>query len=101
MERKDILRKMKELQQEYDALSQEYEKSLSHLSRMDFCVAVIQENELPHELYNSWGSDEHDTSYYHPDDVTVGVVWGYRYTDIVGLTDEEFKTVKELIESIN
>lgn len=93
--RKALMEKINSLQTELDAAKAEYEQYLQKLSNVDFCIAAIEDNQFPTgQLFDCWSIDTHEEVYSNKNGVTVGAVFNYGYTDITGLTDEEFEEVK-------
>lgn len=88
----NIYEKLNVLQDELGKLNEEYFKELENMDIVDAVVDVIIFNQLPRELYDSIGLDHHDDTYTIKN-VRISAVYTYGYTDIIGLTDEQFEEV--------
>lgn len=93
--RKALIEKINSIQAELNSAIAEYEQYLQELSNVDCCIAIIEDNKFPTgKLFSCWGIDTHEEMYSNKNGVTVGAVFRYGYTDITGLTDEEFSKVR-------
>lgn len=76
----------------------DYEEFILSLPRIDWCETIITDKHMWAELYPCWSGDTHNECYYHPEyKIKIGSSWEYGYTDVVGLTDEEFKELENRV----
>lgn len=90
--RKDI----RELKNREDILVKE------ELRKLDFIEGLaeyIRYNEFPLEFYKTEGIDSGKSNYVFGK-ASIKVCWNYGYTDIIGLTDEEFETLKGMFYEV-
>ena len=103
---------MKELMKEIDAINAEIKKKqieIIHLNYMikqkiisigDIVEALalyIKINKYPTELYPAFSYEPGDYDEYMG--VRLKIVYDYGYTDVVGLTQQDFERLKEIINS--
>lgn len=82
----------KEIENKKDLLKEEFLK----LGRVKGLAEYIRYMGYPRELYSSWGSDPGEYDKFG--DIRIKIVYYYGYTDVVGLTDEEFSQLSSLLE---
>lgn len=76
-----------------------YRNALARLPKVDRVVRFCTENQLPtYQVFDCIGNDSRDEYYDLGDGITVSPVYAYGYTDITGLSDEDFKTVQMILE---
>lgn len=93
----EAIEKVKELSKQLETAKIELEKELLSLPKIERAVLIIREFEFPKELYNCLSGDEHDETYVFKDGLIVSAVSSYGYTDIVGVTVEELRKIKKII----
>ena len=98
MEIEEKIKKYRELQVELQTLELDikeyfegFEDSVKGLAE------YIKFMQYPTELYDCFGIDEGDYDDF-TDDVELKIVYRYSYTDVVGLSEEEFIRLQKLLE---
>ena len=103
---------MKELMKEIDAINAEIKKKqmeIHHLEntikqKMDSIDDIVEElalyikiNKYPTELYPAFSYESGEYDEYK--NIRLKIVYDYGYTDVVGLSQQQFECLKEIIDS--
>ena len=81
-------------------LHDEIKKEISQIGDIVEELAIyIKLRDYPTELYSTFSRDAGDYDNYK--NIRIKVVYDYGYTDIVGLTSEEFKRLQDIIDTKN
>lgn len=83
---------LRQAQRNYDNACHDFLLSLEDLPIVEAIISLIETLHLPTFLYDCWGMDTHDEQY-RIQNVRIGAVNNYDYTDIVGLTPQQFNQV--------
>lgn len=83
---------LRQAQRNYDNACHDFLLSLEDLPPVEAVISLIETLHLPTVLYDSWGMDVHDEQY-RIHDIRIGAVNNYDYTDIVGLTNDQFNQI--------
>ena len=97
MEIEEKIKKYRKLQKELQTLEldiKDYFKGFEDL--VEGLAEYIKFMQYPTELYDSFSIDEGDYDDFN--DVGLKVVCRYDYTDVVGLSEEEFIRLQKLLE---
>lgn len=87
----EICRIRKEINQIDEQIKEEFQK----LPFVEALAEYIKYQEYPTDLFNSFGMDSGEYDSFGK--VQLKVVYNYGYTDVIGLTDEEFRQLKKLL----
>lgn len=97
MEIKEKIKKYRELQAELQTLEMDIK---DHFKGFEDPIKGLAEYikfmQYPTELYDCFSIDGGD--YIDFNDVVLKVVYQYDYTDVVGLSEEEFRRLQELLQ---
>lgn len=91
--RKKLLSNIKEAENSLRKAKEEYSKYIETLPKIERAKAILEDNKLPNSYYNCWGFDSHEEVWSFKDGLKIGACWEYYYTDIVGVTEEEFNLI--------
>lgn len=86
------------LQDEIDMLNDGLKESILNnpdFSKVEKLAVYLKFKEYPTEIYdtNSYDRGEYDSF----EDITIKVCWGWGYTDVMGLSEEEFKELNAIM----
>lgn len=98
-----ILEKIEELKNKIEILNQELNECEKNLKEdfinsfglVDGLFEYLKYKGYPLEIYSSFGMDSGEYDYFGK--VQLKIVYTYGYTDVVGLTNEEFRLLSEKI----
>ena len=95
-----LKKEISNLELQIGTLQDKMQKELSQLGDIvEELAAYIKLNEYPTDIYPvfSYESGEYDKY----KNIELKIVWEWGYTDIVGLTKEEFKRLEDILASEN
>lgn len=78
-----------------NVLTKQLKEEYLKLGKVKGLAGYIISMGYPTELYSCWGTDSGEGDKFG--DIRLKVVYNYGYTDVVGLTVEEFNQLEELI----
>ena len=94
------LEQLKEKKKQLDLESQEIHNAIKEeLNKLPFVEGLaeyIKYQAYPTDLFNKFGIDSGDYDSFGK--VQLKIVYNYGYTDVVGLTKEEFEQLENLLE---
>ena len=101
---KEVLEKIKSIQKDIAILEAKIHtlnsKAIEELQKMDDIAAEVAAyiilNKYPKEIYPCFSTDQGEQDRYK--NITLKVVYYYDYTDIVGLTEEEFTKLGQYLK---
>lgn len=101
---KEVLEKIKLIQKDIAILEAKIHtlnsKAIEELQKMDDIAAEVAAyiilNKYPKEIYPCFGTDQGEQDRYK--NIILKVVYYYDYTDVVGLTEEEFTRLGQYLK---
>lgn len=101
---KEVLEKIKSIQKDIAILEAKIHtlnsKAIEELQKMDDIAAEVAAyiilNKYPKEIYPCFSTDPGEQDRYK--NITLKVVYYYGYTDVVGLTEEEFTKLGQYLK---
>ena len=96
---KELIEELQNIQSEIELLENKIKEKLSSINDIVKEVALyIKINDYPTEIYDVFSYESGIYDDYK--DVELKIVYSYGYTDIIGLTNEEFKQLKKLLNDL-
>ena len=95
-----LQKEISNLELQIETLQDKMQKELSQIGDIvEELAAYIKLNEYPTDIYPvfSYESGEYDKY----KNIELKIVWEWGYTDVVGLTKEEFKRLEDILASEN
>lgn len=87
--------KKKQLESELQVVQYSIKKELHNLPFIEGLAEYIKLQEYPTELYNKFGMDGGEYDYFGK--AQLKIVYNYGYTDVIGITKEEFEQLQNLL----
>ena len=96
---KELIKELQGIQSEIELLEDKIKEKLSSINDIVKEVALyIKIKGYPTEIYDVFSYESGIYDDYK--DVELKIVYSYGYTDIIGLTNEEFKQLKKLLNDL-
>ena len=91
--------KISTLESEIEELNVQLKESIltnSNFSRVEKLAVYLNLKRYPTNLYDVCGMDSGEWDFFG--DIEIKVCWGYDYTDVMGLSEEEFKELIDIMK---
>ena len=96
---KELIKELQGIQSEIELLEDKIKEKLSSINDIVKEIAIyIKIKGYPTEIYDVFSYESGIYDDYK--DVELKIVYSYGYTDIIGLTNEEFKQLKKLLNDL-
>ena len=96
---KELIKELQGIQSEIELLEDKIKEKLSSINDIVKEVALYMIiKDYPTEIYDVFSYESGIYDDYK--DVELKIVYSYGYTDIIGLTNEEFKQLKKLLNDL-
>ena len=95
---KELIKEIKNLQSEVERLENQIKEKIGSINDIVKEIALYMKiKDYPTEIYPVFGNDSGMYDDYK--DVELKVVYSYGYTDVIGLTKEEFERLEKLLNN--
>ena len=95
-----LQKEISNLELQIGTLQDKMQKELSQIGDIvEELAAYIKLNKYPTDIYPVFSYESGDYDKYK--NIELKIVWEWGYTDVVGLTKEEFKRLKDILASEN